>query len=459
MKHRHILALTVGLAFSGTACSTNEGNSASSPSGGGGESTSTGGSGASGDGGNGSGGDTGMGGGSGGGDAALPDTCIFPADATLENAELPDGYCASTWATDLERPRGIIVDENGNALVVDDGRIVLLHDDDEDGFSGADERMELVTQTGLNHGIALSGGYLYASTESTVFRWAYSGDRQQLGSPQEVVTGIPSGGHSTRTLQFDSEGRLYVSVGSAGNVDDDSSRSRLIRYAADDLESTSTFEEGELFADGLRNEVGIAMDDKGRIWGVENGRDNLERDDLGGDIHNDNPGEELNLFREEDAGEFYGYPYCWSEGSLAAGSGPGTQWADPDNTTHDDAWCRNPDNVIPPVMVMQAHSAPLDIEFYQGPAFPSDVRGDAIITFHGSWNRSPETGYKVVRVPFDADGMPSGDPVSLLESENPGDRDPDWPHRPVGLAILPSGILLVTSDASGVIIAIGHEGN
>jgi glucose/arabinose dehydrogenase len=86
------------------------------------------------------------------------------------------------------------------------------------------------------------------------------------------------------------------------------------------------------------------------------------------------------------------------------------------------------------------------------------VVGDAIITFHGSWNRTTATGYKVVRVPFGADGMPSGAPVSLLESANPGDIDPQWPHRPVGIGVGKSGQLLITSDATGVIIAVGHEG-
>ncbi|MFZ1866060.1 MAG: PQQ-dependent sugar dehydrogenase [Polyangiales bacterium] len=408
----------------------------------------------------GTGGFAGAGGSAGTGGSASLDTCVFPEAMALGSASVPAGYCAYTWASDLNHPRGIVVDANGDVLVIDDGRIVLLYDDNGNGVSDEDERIELRAQAGLNHGIAIHDGYLYASTPTTVYRWPYGGDRGTLGDPQEVVTGIPGGGHATRTLQFDAQGRLYVSVGSASNVDGDSSRARLIRYPTEALGSSSTFAQGELFADGLRNEVGLALDGQGRIWGVENGRDNLHREDLGGDIHQDNPGEELNLFLEENAGRFYGYPYCWSEFNLPdTGSGPGTQWADPDNTTHDDAWCKNTDNVLPPVLVMQGHSAPLDLQFYSGHAFPADVVGDAFITFHGSWNRTPATGYKVVRVPFGADGMPSGEPVPLLESANPGDTDPQWPHRPVGLGIGASGQLLVTSDASGVIIAIGYDGD
>jgi len=194
---------------------------------------------------------------------------------------------------------------------------------------------------------------------------------------------------------------------------------------------------------------------------VENGSDNLSRSDLGGDIHNDNPGEELNLFTQP--GRFYGYPYCWSEYSLPSGRGlgRGAQWADPstmNDGTHDDAWCRSSANVVGPALVMQAHSAPLDIKFYAGAAFPADMHGTAIVTFHGSWNRSPATGYKVVRIPFGADGMPSGDPTPLLEFAGSGEQGSGWPHRPVGIETGLDGRLLITSDASDVVIAIGHVG-
>lgn len=404
-------------------------------------------------------GDVGIGGDVGTGGDGSHNTCIFPQAATLVSAAVPPNYCAYIWASDLNRPRGIVVDSNGDVLVSDDGRIVLLHDDDGNGISDSTERLVLRTQPGLNHGIAINAGYLYASTPTTVYRWPYGGNRQALGNPQSVVTGMPNGGHSTRTLQFDEQGRLYVSIGSGSNVDANSDRARIIRFPANALSGTYTFAEGQLFADGLRNEAGLTIDARGRLWGVENGRDDLQRPDLGTDINQDNPAEELNLFEEQNAGRFYGYPYCWSEYDLPdTGSGSGTQWADPQNTTHDDAWCKDTSNVLPPVLAMQGHSAPLDIKFYPGGSLPAEVVGDAFITFHGSWNRTTATGYKVVRVPFGADGMPSGQPVPLLESANPGDIDPQWPHRPVAIGVGKQGQLLVTSDASGVIIAVGYAG-
>jgi glucose/arabinose dehydrogenase len=110
-------------------------------------------------------------------------------------------------------------------------------------------------------------------------------------------------------------------------------------------------------------------------------------------------------------------------------------------------------------LAMQAHSAPLDIKFYAGGAFPSDMHGTAIVTFHGSWNRNPATGYKVVRIPFGADGRPSGDPTPLLEYSAAGDTGSGWPHRPVGIETGVDGRLFITSDASNVVIAIGHDGS
>jgi glucose/arabinose dehydrogenase len=394
---------------------------------------------------------------------ATEDRCAVPSGARVDNAGLPDGFCAWQWASGLGEPRGIIVDDDGDVLVVTRplGAIVLLHDDDADGVSGEGERVTMADGLGLTHSLAIDGGYLYASSGTTVYRWDYPGDRLPLGDAEVVIDGIPgSGFHTTRTLVFD-EAFLYVSVGSANNVDADSSRARISRFAIADLGGAAIdFADGEVFADGLRNEVGLAFDPQDRLWGVENGRDELRHPDFDPpDIHQDNPAEELNLFAEP--GRFYGYPYCWSEFSLPTGQGmgPGTQWTDPmfiDDGIHTDAWCRDLDNVVPPVLAMQAHSAPLDLLFYPGGSFPEVYTGDVIVTFHGSWNRDEPTGYKVMRIPFGSDGMPDGDPQPLLEYAGDGDVSLEWPHRPVGLATTQSGRLLVTSDSSGSVLAIDY---
>lgn len=391
-------------------------------------------------------------------------TCPPPANVEMTDATVPAGYCAWRFAEGLDDPRGLISDSQGQLLVVERGRgqVTLLWDENGDRINQPSERMPLASATGLNHGIALHQAYLYASTATTVYRWPYDGSRKALADRQTVLTGMPSGGHSTRTLVFDGQSNLYIAIGSGSNLDADSTRARVVRLdAAKVTAGEASLADTTVHADGTRNECALRFDSRGRLWGVENGSDNLNRSDLGGDIHNDNPAEEVNLLNEP--GAFYGYPYCWSEGNLdanAGGLGPGTQWAYPsvmNDGVHTDAWCRDTANVKPPVFTLQAHTAPLDILFYQGGSFPADVTGNAIVTYHGSWNRTPATGYKVVMIPFGQDGMPSGAVTSLLESKASGDTGAGWTHRPVALAQGKSGEVYITSDANGLVMALGHD--
>jgi glucose/arabinose dehydrogenase len=404
-------------------------------------------------------GGTASGGHSGVGGAARHTTCDRGTSTRLTNATVPAGYCAWTFAEGLDAPRGITTDAAGQLLVVERGgsQVTLLYDDDGDGVSSAQERVVVAQASGLNHGIAINGGRLYASSDTTVYAWDYSGERGLLGAPTTVISGIPGGGnHTTRTLRFDEQGSLFMSVGSASNLDGNFDRARVVKFTAAQLATgTTTWADRIAFADGTRNEVGLRFDASGQLWGVENGSDNLSRADLGGDLHSDNPAEELNLFAT--AG-FYGYPYCWSEGLLpGVGLGPTTQWAYDTGSVHNDVWCQTATNVIPPKLAMQAHSAPLDLLFYSGDSFPSEQVGNLLVTFHGSWNRTPATGYKVVTIPIGANGLPASGPVDLLSAATPGDPA-SWGHRPVGLTMGARGEVFVTSDATGVVLAIGHDG-
>jgi len=278
-----------------------------------------------------------------------------------------------------------------------------------------------------------------------------------LGVPQTIVRNIPTGGHATRSLELDST-FLYVQVGSQNNVDRDSSRSRIVVFPLLAIPSDGyLWSDGKVYADGLRNEVGIRFDHSGRLWGVENGCDNLNRADLGGDIHNDNPSEELNLI--STPGQFYGYPFCWSQFHINTNfSHPtGTQWVHPDfmsDGLHSDTWCRDLENVVPPAYNFGAHLAPMDIIWYNGTSW-NTPKGDAFVSFRGSWNRNPPAGYRVDHVKF-VNGSPVSD-SPFLAFEGPGNTGPNWPHRPVGLGWAKCGnqeCLLIASDASGIIIAV-----
>ena len=170
-------------------------------------------------------------------------------------------------------------------------------------------------------------------------------------------------------------------------------------------------------------------------------------------------GEELNRFREEDAGKHWGYPYCWSEYTLdeEVGRGRGMAWAWPSFLTAGtitDEQCR--DDYVSSVVSMQAHSAPLGITFYDwkisppdcdGTAFPEEMNGFAFIAFHGSWNRDPPTGYKVVYIPMDDNGDAVGEPLDLLAHAG---RTANWEDgfRPVDVDFDDCGRLLLSSDGT-----------
>jgi len=301
-------------------------------------------------------------------------------------------------------------------------------------------------------------GNRYASSSATVYRWPYTpGTRSPLGTPQQVITNIPVGGHSTRSLIFDSAGDLLVQIGSGANVDNDASRAGIRLFSlANPI--PQLFSSGKWFADGLRNEVGLRYDKSGNLWGVENGMDNLYRADLGGDIHLGNPGEELNLFTA--GGKFYGYPYCFSQYNLTTVTTPrGTQYALPQfisDGIHTDAWCQNRSNVVAPAYQLHPHTAPLDLLFYYGTTFPG-LAGDLLVAQHGSWNSNPPVGYRVSQIHFE-NGLPVSD-QPFFSYAGPGQTGPNW-HRPVGLAIANVGgadALLVTSDATNVIIIIQYS--
>jgi len=394
----------------------------------------------------------------------LNTTCQPPAlrqcTNPLPNARLPQGYCASIWANGVGRPRGIITASNGDLLVVESAKeqVTVFWQ-----TNGQVQSRRLAAAPGLNHGVAWFGNFLYASSSTTVYRWKYTaGIRADLGPAEVVVKNVPCCHHLSRTLVFDESGHFYVTVGSNSNMDPNSTHARIHQFNVDNVpQGGINWDSGFLFADGLRNEVGINFDSQGRLWGVENGVDDLNRPDLGGDIHTDNPSEEINLF--ENPGKFYGYPYCWSEYSLPPqySKGRGSQWVHPNfqnDMIHSDAWCRNTANVVPPRYSLGAHQAPLDIIFNKVNTFPGFPAGGAFVSMHGSWDRQPTQGYRVAYITFQ-NGMPTGEINVLSHAGNIA----NWPNnvRPVGLAFNKCGsqdCLYITSDDNGQIIEISYQG-
>jgi glucose/arabinose dehydrogenase len=359
----------------------------------------------------------------------------------------------------LNKPRGLALAKNNDILVSETGygQITALWDANNDGQSDSTERAVLAKQSGLNHGIAISvsGGYLYASSETDVYRWKYTaGNRTSLGTGEHVISNLPCCHHETRTLLFSpDETVLYVQSGSGSNNDPDPSHAEIRRWKVTSLSATAIdWSTGELLASGMRNEVGIRFDATGVLWGVENGVDDVARSDWNiGDIHNDNPCEELNRFDVNAPGKFYGYPYCWSEFILPSppGKGAGTQWLHSDfanNANYSDAWCQNTNNVVPPAHCLPAHNAPLDIVF----GSITNVVGfdqTAYISAHGSWDRDTPDGYRVYFTTWKS-GVINHTP--FLQYAGPGATGNGWP-RPVSLAIAPckwGSCLLISTDSN-----------
>ena len=281
------------------------------------------------------------------------------------NLTLPRGFNIERWVAGRGDLRMMAVTDDGYLLVTekDEGNVLA--------FSLADQRPQAVTvieDLSTPSGIAYHDKHLWVAEVTSVSRYEYLGGGRVAGR-ETVISGIPSGGHSTRTIGFGPDNRLYVAVGSSCNVceEEDPRRGAISRYNQDGS--------GEiLFAAGLRNTVGFVWHPvTGEMWGVDNGRDRLG-DNL--------PPEEINIIRE---GRHYGWPYCY-----------GNRVVDPfGEQTGKSDFCPSTE---PPIVEMQAHSAPLGLRFLESTAWPQQYRGSLFIAFHGSWNRTVPTGYKVVRV-------------------------------------------------------------
>ncbi|KAB5566468.1 hypothetical protein GE09DRAFT_1106924 [Coniochaeta sp. 2T2.1] len=392
------------------------------------------------------------------------------------------GYTAQLVVTGLSKPRGLIFDQSGALLVVESGvGITRIRFDDRGGTCLLKTESPTIYQdSSLNHGIELSpdGQTLYASSSSDVYSWPYTPETSNLGTKQTLITNMSNSDHTTRTLLLSrkSPGLLLVSRGSSENLDEDASsissghsqiRVFNISSLALDSSSPSPFNyatDGQLLGWGLRNSVGVAEHPiTGGVYSVENSADQLKRG--GTDVHQDNPGEEMNFHGylndtpslSSTSGPNFGYPHCFAlwdtenfpdKGDMKIGS----QFVlDPDNGALNDATCAQ--DYIPPRLTFQAHMAPLDIKF-------TSDGGLAYVSFHGSWNRDEPVGYKLSVVSFDAT---SGEPVEAADSSEAAvdilsnadnSRCPGKCFRPAGVAIDGQGRVFMSSDATGEIYVL-----
>jgi glucose/arabinose dehydrogenase len=345
----------------------------------------------------------------------------FLAPSGFAEISVPPGFEVNKFAEGLDGPRFMSFGPDGTLYVAErgQGRIVTLIDQDRDGR--ADDQRVFASDLDRPHSLTHYKNAWYVGVPNGVIRLVDNDDDGTADSQETIVDDYPTKGHFTRTILFLPDGRMVVSVGSSCNVCEEGDPRRTAIVVYDDESGTGE----RIFASGLRNAVGLALHpNTGELWATNNGRD-LMGDDL--------PPETLYIVAE---GTDYGWPVCHN-GYIV----------DPDMGY--EGAC---DDVPAPLLEMQAHSAPLGLEFYTGDTFPAEYRDDLFIAFHGSWNRSEPTGYKIVRLPLDGE-VPAGpleDFATGWLDEATGAVD----GRPVDVVQGPEGALYISDDKGGTIYRI-----
>lgn len=382
----------------------------------------------------------------------LPDlttSVLKPRDSTIgtimEDASrlpltVPAGFSIHVFADDLDGPRVMTRDPNGDLVVslTRAGKIVVLPDRNGNGV--ADENIIVLEGLDRPHGAVFRcqeagvpstrSCLLYVAEEGAVSEYQYNSDTK-IASARRNVIDLPTrgGGHFTRTLLWEpGTDRLLVSVGSSCNVciEDDSRRASILAVTVEDATSG-------VYARGLRNAVFMAIHPvTGLIWASENGRDNLG-DDL--------PPDEINIVNE---GGNYGWPICFGDNVHDTSFDKNVYIRDP---------CMEPFET-PSWIDLPAHSAALGLDFVPEEGWPESLWFDLIVAYHGSWNRTEKTGYKLVRLRLDEQGMLEG-----MEDFVTGWLAPDGKvlGRPVDVRIEPGGIMYVTDDYAGVVYRITYQ--
>ena len=370
--------------------------------------------------------------------------------------QVPLGFEISVFASGLSGPRLLRTAPNGDVFVAEmqanQVRVLRASRDDAPAETIEVFADRLSGPFGINfYPIGPDPQWVYVANSDSVVRFAYrSGDLKHRAAAETVVAKLPSGGHATRDLVFSPDGsRMFVSVGSESNASPGRPRKSEMQATAWDKENgvtgagwgdeelraavlsfTPDGKDRRIFATGIRNCVGLAIQPRsGELWCSTN-----ERDGLGDDLVPD-------YITRVKEGAFFGWPWYY----MGDHEDPRLKGQRPDLKGR----------VTVPDVLLQPHSASLQMTFYDGHSFPEDYRGDAFAAEHGSWNRSLRTGYKVIRVIM-KDGVPTGEYEGFMTGLVLNDSDV-W-GRPVGVNMAGNGDLLVSEDGNGTIWRIRYVG-
>ncbi|MBV9086878.1 MAG: PQQ-dependent sugar dehydrogenase [Acidobacteriaceae bacterium] len=348
------------------------------------------------------------------------------AQVDINKLHVPPGFHITIFADTESQPRMMTWSPGGVLMAAsqDAGTIVAMPDPHNTGKA---EKVVTVL-TGLNgpNSLAFNKGKLYVAEMNRVTRYDWDEANLRATNPQKIAD-LPGsgGGHMTRTILF-ANGKMYVSAGSSCNVckETDERRASVMEFNEDGSGQ-------RIFARGLRNAVGLTFNPHtGTVWTSENGRDWLG-DNL--------PPDEVNDLGK--SGGDFGWPYCYGNRV-------------PDLKFSRDAASRCA-STVPAKVELQAHSAPLGLAFNEGQMFPAEYRGNLFVAFHGSWNRSVPTGYKVVRITLDSNNNPMGVEDFITGWMPQGATRATRPTgRPVGVLFGQDGSLYVSDDLSGAVYRV-----
>ncbi|RZJ46184.1 MAG: sorbosone dehydrogenase family protein [Brevundimonas sp.] len=320
-----------------------------------------------------------------------------------------------------EWAQGLVMKKAG-AVTPSANRITLLRDADGDGL--AETRTVFLENLMSPFGMTLVGDTLYVANADAVVAFPYQTGQTRIDAAGRKVADLPSGRnhHWTKSLVASADGsRLYVGVGSNSNIGENGLDEEVERAAI--LEIDPATGARRVYASGLRNPVGLAWQpDSGRLWTSVN-----ERDELGNDLVPD-------YMTSVTPGGFYGWPYSYYG-----------------QTVDERVQPQNPALVaraLRPDYALGAHTASLGLTFGEGTLFPARYRGGAFVGQHGSWNRKPRNGYRVLFVPF-INGVPAGPPEDILTGFL--NEDDQAMGRPAGVQFDGAGALLVADDVGNVI--------
>src|SRR5229473_2060967 len=339
---------------------------------------------------------------------------------------VPAGFRVNIFAASFKRPRLLTVAPNGDNFLADTGagEIIVMRDPQHSG--AAQQREVFVSGMRRPFGIAFREDYVYVGNMNEVVRFRYDPKTSKRLGEQEHLLDLPSGGHDTRALAFSADGKhLFVAVGSGSNIDTGEDPRRAAVTICD-----PDGKNARLYATGLRNPVGLALEPvTGEVWTTVN-----ERDELGDDLPPD-------YFTSLKDGGFYGWPYSY----IGSNVDPRVKPQKPELVAR----------AIIPDVLLGAHVAPLQFAFYTGKQFPETYRGGAFVAEHGSWNRAARSGYQIAFVAF-KNGKPDKDPVPFLTGFVPDVSKGLVYGRPVGVAVLPDGSLVVSDDGPGILYRISY---